>query len=98
MIPTCLALNGGRPLTWIAPNSAIGPGRYRKRQRREMRLMIDFNVLVTKPCFGETLLAKRMDERFTSGDDVFGNDRIAGLYSEGGAQLRRVGACGLEPR
>ena len=84
MTPTWSALNGGSPLTRIAPNCATGPGLDRQRQRRELGLVIDDDVLLAdlgrarSPSCPSALL-----ERDAGGDDVLGDDRVAVLDREG---------------
>ncbi len=59
MIPTWRALNGGLPLTWIAPKRATGPGVTGSDKRREVGLVIDLDVLLAELGFGKALLAER---------------------------------------
>ena len=98
MMPTWCALNGGRPLTRITPNRATGPGFTGSNQRREVRLVIDLDLLLAELRLGEALLAERGRQRPSGGDHVLRDDRVAGLDGEGVAELRRIRPGGVEPR
>ena len=70
MIATWRALNGGWPLTRIAPNCATGPGSTGRIRRRKMGLVIDLDVLLADLRLGEALLAERTCQGMPAGDDV----------------------------
>ena len=89
MVATWRALNGGRPVTRITPKCAIGPGIDRQRQRREMGLVIDLDVLVADPGAGEPFLAEQPGQLDPARDHVLGDHRVAGLHGERVAEALR---------
>src|SRR5690348_693977 len=61
-----------------------------------MRLVIDLDVLLANLRLGVTLLTERRREREAGSDHVLCDYRVAGLYREDVAELRRFGSGGLK--
>jgi hypothetical protein len=96
IVATWRALNGGCPLTRMAPNRATGPWFDGQRQRRKMGLVVELDVLFADLCSGKTLFAERAGQGRTAGNDISRDDRIARLHVEGVAQPRRLRAGRLK--
>src|SRR6478672_5407100 len=76
-----------------------GPGSDGLRQRCEMGLVVDLDVLLAELRTGIALLAKRGRQGNASGDDVGSDDRIARLDRERVAQSgSRSRTSRIEPR
>ena len=70
---------------------------HRQDEGREVRLVIDLDVLLAELGLGKTLLPERSGERGAGGNHILCDDRVAGLDGERLAQLRCVRARRLEP-
>ena len=71
-------------------------GVHRQAQRREVGLVIDFDVLFAELRFGIALLTERRGEREAGGDYICRDHRVAGLDGKRVPKPRRIGSGGVK--